>query len=73
VLEQAGVRLGDIKAPALVVWGDDDIYLPTRFAHAYAEALGGETRVEVLPDALHWVWLERPEVVDTVSAFLGDH
>ena len=29
--------------PALVVWGADDQYLPTRFAHAYGEALGGET------------------------------
>jgi pimeloyl-ACP methyl ester carboxylesterase len=73
VLEQAGARLADVTAPALVVWGDDDIYLPTRFAHAYAEALGGETRVEVLPDALHWVWLDRPDAIDTVSAFLGAH
>jgi pimeloyl-ACP methyl ester carboxylesterase len=71
VLEQAGARLADITAPALVVWGEDDVYLPTRFAHAYAEALGGETEVEVLPDALHWVWLDRPDVVDRVSAFLG--
>ena len=70
VLEQAGARLGEITAPTLVVWGEEDIYLPTRFAHAYAEALGGETRVEVVPEAVHWLWLDRPEVVDTVADFL---
>ena len=42
VLARAGERLGEISAPALVLWGGDDPYLPTRFAHAYGEALGGE-------------------------------
>ena len=44
VLARAGERLGEISAPALVVWGGDDPYLPPRFAHAYGEALGGESR-----------------------------
>jgi pimeloyl-ACP methyl ester carboxylesterase len=72
VLERAGDRLGDIRAPALVLWGEDDIYLPIRFAHAYAEALGDKARVAVVPDAVHWIWLDRPEVVDTVAEFLGE-
>ena len=31
-----------ITCPALVVWGSADAYLDTRFARAYADALGGE-------------------------------
>jgi pimeloyl-ACP methyl ester carboxylesterase len=69
-LEAAGRRLGEVKAPALVLWGDSDEYLPTKFAHAYAERLGGEARVDVVEGAGHWPWLGRPEVVDTVAAFL---
>jgi pimeloyl-ACP methyl ester carboxylesterase len=72
VLARAGERLGDIEAPALVVWGEKDIYLPLRFARAYAEALGGETRVETVPGGVHWVWLDRPETLETITSFLGD-
>jgi pimeloyl-ACP methyl ester carboxylesterase len=68
-LEAAGARLGDVTAPALVVWGEPDEYLPTEFAHAYAERLGGDARVELVGGG-HWPWLERPDVVDTVAAFL---
>ena len=32
--------LREISAPALVIWGPTIQYLPTRFAHAYGEALG---------------------------------
>jgi pimeloyl-ACP methyl ester carboxylesterase len=35
-----------------------------------AGALGGEARVEHLPDAGHWPWLDRPDVVETVCDFL---
>ena len=63
-------RLGDVGAPALVVWGERDPYLPKSFANAYAEALGGEARVEVVEGAGHWPWLDRPEVVDLISEFL---
>ncbi len=68
VLARAGERLGEIDAPALVVWGADDRYLPTRFAHAYGEMLGGE--VEVVDGAGHWPWIDKPELVERVCAFL---
>ncbi|MDQ4042064.1 MAG: alpha/beta hydrolase [Actinomycetota bacterium] len=71
VLARAGERLGEIKAPALVVWGADDPFIPTRFGHAYGEALGGETTVEVVEDANHWPWIDRPELVARVCEFLG--
>jgi pimeloyl-ACP methyl ester carboxylesterase len=69
-LAQAGERLGEIRAPALVVWGAEDPYLPARFAHAYGEALGGETDVEVVEGAKHWPWIDKPELVERVCAFL---
>ena len=68
VLEREGARLGEIGSPALVLWGAQDPYLPTEFAHAYGEALGAE--VEVLDDAGHWIWIDRPDVVDRVAGFL---
>ena len=71
VLERAGARLGEVKAPALVVWGDEDVYLPTEFAHRYAEALGGETRVEIVREAVHWIWLDQPATIDTITGFLA--
>ncbi|HEU4978283.1 MAG TPA: alpha/beta hydrolase [Solirubrobacteraceae bacterium] len=69
-LAAAGARLGDITAPALIVWGEQDPYIPPRFAEGYAALLGGEAEVLRLPDAGHWPWLDRPDVVDRVAAFL---
>jgi pimeloyl-ACP methyl ester carboxylesterase len=69
-LAAAGERLGSIRAPALVIWGERDRYLPTRFGAAYAERLPGAELVTV-PGAGHWPWLERPELVDRVADFLG--
>lgn len=70
-LADAGTRLGELRCPALVVWGGDEPYLPTAFAHAYGEALGGEVRIEVIPGARHWPWIDGPGVVDDVSGFVA--
>lgn len=69
-LAQAGADLGRITCPALVVWGEQDPYVPATFADGFAAALGGGAEVLRLPDAGHWPWLDRPDVVDTVAAFL---
>ena len=58
----AGRHLADVTAPALVVWGDRDPYIEPRFGDGFAAALGDAT-VEHLPDAGHWPWLERPDLV----------
>jgi len=67
---QAGENLGRLSMPALVVWGLKDPYLPPRFARAYAEALPNAQLIE-LPDAGHWPWLDRPELIERVVGFLG--
>ena len=69
-LARAGLDLGRIDCPALVVWGDRDPYLPHEFADRYATALGGEAEILHLPEAGHWPWLDRPDVIDRVASFL---
>ena len=71
VLETSGRRLGEITAPALVLWPTEDPFIPQRFGRAYADALGGESRLETVEGAGHWAWLDRPELVDRVAGFLG--
>jgi pimeloyl-ACP methyl ester carboxylesterase len=70
-LAAAQPRLADIAAPALVLWGEPDEYLPTEFAQKYADALGGDARVETVEGAGHWPWVARPDVIDTVTSFLA--
>jgi pimeloyl-ACP methyl ester carboxylesterase len=70
VLEAAGANLGKLEMPALVLWGLKDPYLPARFGRAYAEALPNARLIE-LPDAGHWAWLDRPDVIDSVAEFLA--
>ena len=69
-LAAAGRRLDDVTAPALVLWGDRDPYLPARFGDGYAAALGDAT-VEHLADAGHWPWLDRPDVVARVCDWIA--
>ena len=70
-LAAAGSRLGEITAPALILWGEADPFITTDFAHAYGDALGGPARVEVVPAAGHWPWLDRPELVEEIASFAG--
>ncbi len=67
----AGAKLASLRCPALILWGGQDPYIPSRFAQAYADALGGPAEVEVLDDAGHWPWLDRPDLIDRVVAFLA--
>jgi pimeloyl-ACP methyl ester carboxylesterase len=69
-LAAAGARLETITAPALIVWGMRDRYLPARFGAAYAARLPNSQLVE-LPQAGHWPWIDAPEVVDRVIRFLA--
>jgi pimeloyl-ACP methyl ester carboxylesterase len=70
-LARAGEDLSHLRVPALVVWAALDPYIPARFGEAYAARLP-EARVELVRDAGHWPWLDRPEVVGTVADFLAE-
>jgi pimeloyl-ACP methyl ester carboxylesterase len=69
-LAAAGLGLGELTCPALVVWGGRDPYVPASFAQAYADALGGPTEARVVEKAGHWPWLDEPDLVDVVAGFL---
>ena len=69
-LAAAGANLKELRAPALIAWGERDPYYPARLADDYAAALGGEADIVRLPDAGHWPWLEHPELIETVGEFL---
>jgi pimeloyl-ACP methyl ester carboxylesterase len=69
-LARAGERLGELRCPALILWPTDDPYIPAEFGSRYAEALGGETRLELV-EAGHWSWVDRPDLVARVAEFLG--
>ena len=61
-------RLGDIRIPALVLWGDSDGVFTPGYGRAYASELGN-ARFEVVPRAGHLPQLEQP--VQTFAAIDG--
>lgn len=70
-LAREGDRLAAVRCPALVVWGEEDPYLPASGADAYRGQLGGAVELEIVPGAGHWPWLERPELVGRIAAHLA--
>jgi pimeloyl-ACP methyl ester carboxylesterase len=55
--------------PTLIVWGERDPWYPAELAGAYASFFPhGE--LERIPDAGHWPWLDRPEVIERTASFL---
>ncbi len=71
VLAAAGRHLASLTMPAFIIWGMQDPYIPARFAAAYAHALPDAELLE-LPDAGHWPWLDRPDVVERLAGFLSE-
>jgi pimeloyl-ACP methyl ester carboxylesterase len=70
-LADAGAQLENVTAPALLIWGEHDPWFPSRFADEYGQRLP-DARLWKLEDAGHWPWLDHPDVVGAVDAFLGD-
>jgi pimeloyl-ACP methyl ester carboxylesterase len=69
-LAEAGKSLSKLTCPALVLWGDRDLYFPTRFAEAHAAALP-DSQLQIVAGAGHWPWIDDPGVVDPVLAFVS--
>jgi pimeloyl-ACP methyl ester carboxylesterase len=69
LLARAGERLGDVQAPALILWPEDDPYIGAEFGPKHADALGGETTLEMVRGG-HWTWIRSPELIDRASGFL---
>lgn len=64
-------RLRRITAPTLIITGAQDGLVPAVYGETYAREIPN-ARLEVVPDAAHWLPLERaPELVRLVRDFLG--
>ena len=63
--------LGAVRAPALVVWGDDDRVVPQSAAARYVEALPN-ARLEIVKASGHCVDMEQPEALaKLIVDFIG--
>lgn len=69
-LAAAGKDLDRLTCPSLVLWGDRDPYLPTRFAEDYARVLPN-SGLELLEGVGHWPWIDDPTVIDRVLDFIA--
>jgi len=54
--------LGGVRAPALLVWGDDDKVVPRSAGELYARSLR-QARLEIVPASGHCVDMEQPEAL----------
>ncbi|MGD8898158.1 MAG: alpha/beta fold hydrolase, partial [Acidobacteriota bacterium] len=74
-LEERGTivreRLPRIQAPALVVWGREDLWIPVAQADRFVEAIPGARKV-VLEECGHMPQAEKPEITgELVREFLA--
>lgn len=69
-LAEAGRELSKLTCPSLVIWGDRDLYFPTRFAEAHVTVLPA-AQLQIASGAGHWPWIDDPTVVDRVLDFLA--
>jgi pimeloyl-ACP methyl ester carboxylesterase len=65
-------RLPEIGCPTLIVWGANDMVVPTRDSHEF-ERLVPDARKVILEDTGHCAMLERPESFNALLArFLAE-
>jgi pimeloyl-ACP methyl ester carboxylesterase len=69
-LAAAGKDLDKLTCPALVLWGDRDPYLPTKFGPAYAQALPS-AKLEIVKGAGHWPIIDNPQLIEKIQNFLS--
>ncbi len=67
-LAAAGAGLDALDAPSLIVWGEEDPWMPPSFAEAYRHHLPRAELIRV-SGAGHWPWLDQPAVIERVAAF----
>ena len=56
-------RLPMIKAPTLLIWGEQDQIMPRGYADRFAKGISGPARIRTIPGAGHLAELDRPAEV----------
>ena len=65
--------LGGVKAPALVVWGDDDKVVPRSAGELYAAALPN-ARFEIVRGSGHCAEMEQPDLLARlIGGFIAEN
>ena len=62
-------RLPMIKAPTLLIWGEQDQIMPRSYADRFAGAIAGPSEITVIQGAGHLAELDKPD--DTAAAILA--
>jgi pimeloyl-ACP methyl ester carboxylesterase len=63
-------RLRLIKAPTLLLWGEQDKIMPRTYAEVFARGIGGPTTTKIVNGAGHLAELDRPsEVASEIVGF----
>lgn len=63
-------KLAELRAPTLIVWGDDDVYFDAKWADWLAAKIPGTRKKVVLPGARLFLFEERPA---EFNALLDEH
>jgi pimeloyl-ACP methyl ester carboxylesterase len=65
-------RLGLIKSPTLLVWGEHDRIIPRSYADRFASGITGKTEVRIIEGAGHLAELDKPvETAQAIQQFIG--
>ena len=56
-------KIAEINVPVLIICGDTDTMTPAKYSHYLADRIPG-SRLVIIPDAGHMVFLEKPDTVN---------
>lgn len=65
-------RLGHIRCPTLLLWGEADQIVPRSYAEKFMTGIRGDSKIEIVAGAGHLAELDRPtEVAKAICAFIA--
>ena len=71
--ETLSLDLSAIRVPSLIVWAEQDAFLPMEAAERLERDFGGPTQLKTIPDCGHFLQEENPqEVARLMTAFLQE-
>jgi len=69
--ETLALDLSTIRAPSLIIWAEQDAFLPMEAAERLKKDLGGPTQLKTIPDCGHFLQEDKPdEVARLMDEFL---